>query len=399
MEVRMRKVLSVALALALVAAFTLPLGCQPTGGGGGAAGTTVKLGFGAPLTQGAVALGKGMQRGVELAVKDFNEGEGKAAGITVEIVVVDDQGDPKTGVTVANQLASDPAVIGVVGHLNSGVSIPASVVYQKANLVQVSPASTNPDLTNRGLKNVFRTCTIDPVQGAFAAERALKDLGFKTAFVVDDSTPYGTGLADEFEKNFKAGGGTSVGREKTGDKDTDFSALVTKIKAAKPDVLYYGGIYNAGALLAKQAKEGGVTGMFFSGDGIFAADFIKLAGAKNAEGDYATSVGLPLDEQPKGQEYKTKFEAAYPGEEIQAYDTYAYDAANVILSAMASVAKASGADKLTTTESKQAIIAAVATTDMQGVTGAVKFDEKGDTLNKAITLYVVKGGEWVPWTK
>lgn len=393
----MRKVLSVALALALVAAFMLPLGCQPTGGGG--AGTTVKLGFGAPLTQGAVALGKGMQRGVDLAVKDFNEGEGKTSGITVETLVVDDQGDPKTGVTVANQIASDPNVIGVVGHLNSGVSIPSSVVYQKANLVQVSPASTNPDLTNRGLKNVFRTCTIDPVQGAFAAERALKDLGFKSAFVVDDSTPYGTGLADEFEKNFTAGGGKVLGREKTGDKDTDFSALVTKIKAAKPDVLYYGGIYNAGALLAKQAKEGGVKVPFFSGDGIFAADFIKLEGAKNAEGDYATSVGLPLDEQPKGQEFKTKFEAAYPGEEIQAYDTYAYDAANVILSAMASVAKASGADKLTSTESKQAIIAAVAKTDMEGVTGAVKFDEKGDTLNKAITLYVVKGGEWVPWTK
>lgn len=394
----MRERLQVIVTLALVALLALPLGCAPTGGGagGGAEGETViKLGIAAPLTQGAVALGKGIQRGAELAVKEFNEGDGKTLGIKVETLVVDDQGDPKTAVTVANQLATDPKVIGVVGHLNSGCSIPASVVYQKANLVQVSPASTNPDLTNRGLTNVFRTCTIDPVQGAFAAEKALKDLGFKSAFVVDDSTPYGTGLADEFEKNFKAGGGQVVGREKTGDKDTDFAALVTKVKAANPGVLYYGGIYNAGALLAKQAKEGGIKVPFFSGDGIYAEDFIKLAGAANVEGDYCTSVGLPLEEQPKGQEFKTKFEAAYPGESIQAYDTYAYDAANIVLDAV-KVTAAGGKEKLTTVEGKQAIAAAVAKTDSQGVTGALKFDAKGDTLNKAITLYVVKGGKWVP---
>ncbi|MDP2183042.1 MAG: branched-chain amino acid ABC transporter substrate-binding protein [Actinomycetota bacterium] len=357
---------------------------------------TVKLGVGAPLTQGAVALGKGIERGAMLAIDDA-AAELEAAGIKVEAFVVDDQGDPKVGVNVANQLASDPAVIGVDGHLNSGVSIPGSAVYNQAGFVQISPASTNPQLTLQGFKNVFRVCTIDPVQGSFAADAALNQLGFKSAFVVDDSTPYGEGLADEFAKAFEAAGGKTLGREKTGDKDTDFNALVTKIKAEKPDAIYYGGIYNAGALFAKQASEGGFEGSFFSGDGIYSPDYISLAGAANAEGDLCTSVGLPLDQQPKGEEFKTKFAAKYPGEEIQAYDTYAYDAAWVILQAVKTVATDMGADKVTTTEGKQAIIDAVAATNLEGITGAVSFDANGDTTNKAITLYVVKNGEWVPY--
>lgn len=392
-----------ALLLAAVLVVSMVAGCgggeESTDSGSGSEGegsaelVSVKLGIGAPLTQGAVALGQGIERGATLAIEDM-AADLEAVGVKVEPFVVDDQGDPKVGVNVANQLASDPDVIGVVGHLNSGVSIPASEVYNKASIVQVSPASTNPQLTLQGFDNVFRTCTIDPVQGAFAADKAYNTLGFKSAFVVDDSTPYGEGLADEFAKAFEAAGGEILGREKTGDKDTDFNALVTKIKDANPDVIYYGGIYNAGALFAKQAAEAGYPGTFLSGDGIYATDYISLAGAANAEGDLCTSVGLPLDEQPKGADFKAAFEAKYPGEDIQAYDTYAYDAAAVILEAVKTVAEDMGADQLTTTEGKKAIIAAVAATDMEGVTGAISFDENGDTTNKAITLYIVKNGAW-----
>lgn len=356
----------------------------------------IKLGIGAPLTQGAVALGQGIERGATLAIEDY-AADLEAVGVEVEPFVVDDQGDPKVGVNVANQLASDPDVIGVVGHLNSGVSIPSSEVYNKAGFVMVSPASTNPQLTLQGFENVFRTCTIDPVQGAFAADKAFNELKFTSAFVVDDSTPYGEGLADEFAKAFEAAGGEILGREKTGDKDTDFNALVTKIKDANPSVIYYGGIYNAGALFAKQASESGFEGTFLSGDGIYASDYIDLAGGPNAEGDLCTSVGLPLEEQPKGSDFKAAFEEKYAGEDIQAYDTYAYDAAAVILEAVKLVAEDMGAEEVASAEGKKAIIEAVAATDMEGVTGAIAFDENGDTTNKAITLYIVKDGAWAAY--
>jgi branched-chain amino acid transport system substrate-binding protein len=285
-----------------------------------------------------------------------------------------------------------------MGHLNSGVSIPASKVYNQANLVQISPASTNPALTEQGLSNVFRVCTIDSVQGPSAADSAFKALGKKIAFVVDDSTPYGTGLADEFAKQFIADGGTVVGREKTGDKDSDFKALVTKIAAAKVDIVYYGGIYNAGALLSKQCKEGGVKVPLMGGDGLYDPEYIKLAGTA-ADGDYATSVGLPLDLLPKGQAFKTEYAKAYPGQEIAAYDAYSYDAATVIMNAAVGVAGSLGANKVATTAGKKAIIAAVAKTNVEGITGKISFDSKGDTTNKAITLYTVTAGAWGPYKK
>lgn len=394
-----KKLLSLVTAFLLVA-MVATAGCGTGEPAGDAAEViTIKLGVGAPLTQGAVALGKGIERGATLAIEDFNASdEAKELGIKVVPLVVDDQGDPKVGVNVANQLASDPDVVGVVGHLNSGVSIPASDVYGKAGIVQISPASTNPALTlDQKYDNVFRVCTIDPVQGAFAADAALNKLGFKSAFVVDDATPYGEGLAEEFVKNFEAGGGEVLGTEKSTDKDTDFNALVTKIKGVNPDVIYYGGIYNAGALFAKQAAEGGYAGDFFSGDGIYSPDYIALAGAANAEGDYCTSVGLPLDLQPKGEDFKAKFAAKYGDEEIQAYDTYAYDAAYVILEAIKVVAADLGAAELVSAEGKTAIIDAVAVTSIEGITGAIAFDDAGDTTNKAITLYVVKDGAWVAY--
>lgn len=399
MKMRNKRVLA-ALA-ALVAVAMIATGCSSGSSESGSEETgsavTIKIGIGAPLTQGAVALGQGMKRGATLAIQQANESEdAKALGITFEGVDGDDQGDPKTGVTVANTFASDADLIGVMGHLNSGVSIPASKVYNENNIVMVSPASTNPQLTQQGFANVFRVCATDDVQGPAAADVAFNEFGLKSAVVIDDSTPYGEGLAAEFAKQYEADGGKILFTEKTSDKDTDFNALVTKIKSAKPDVIYYGGIYNAGALLSKQASEAGIEAPLFGGDGLYDPEFINLAGADNAEGDYCTSIGLPTDKLPKGQEFVAAYAEAYPSDEIAAYDAYSYDAANVIIAAVLKVAGEQGADQVTSPTGREAVIAAVAATNTDGVTGAISFDENGDTTNKAITTYQVQSGAWVP---
>jgi len=388
--------------VALLAAVALVVtGCGSTAGTPAATGAKVTIGIGAPLTDGAVALGKGMVRGANLAIAQANESqEVKDLKLTIASVEGDDKGDPTTGGNVATQFASNPTLVGVMGHLNSGVTRVAVKIYNQANIVQVSPANTAVDLTTMGMANYFRVCTIDSVQGPAGADYAFKVGGKKKAFVVDDSTPYGVGLADEWAKQFAADGGVVAGREKTSDKDTDFKSLVTKIKAAGPDIVYYGGIYNSGALLSKQLKEGGLNIPLMGGDGLFDAEYIKLAGAVIAKGDLATSVGLPLDQMPKGQDFKAAFDKAYPGEAIAAYDAYSFDAANVIIKAIVSVAKSMGVDKVTTTEGKKAIIAEVAKTNFEGVTGTVAFDAKGDTTNKAITVYVVGAdGTWGPAAK
>jgi branched-chain amino acid transport system substrate-binding protein len=396
----MRKLSKYVSLIAVVAIVALAAtGCTSSTGtsGGAAKAVTVTIGIGAPLTDGAVALGKGMVKGANLAISQANESqEVKDLAIVLKSVEGDDKGDPTTGGNVATQFASNPSLVGVMGHLNSGVTRVAVKIYNAANIVQVSPANTAVDLTQMGMANYFRVCTMDSVQGPVAADYAFKVAGKKKAYVVDDSTVYGTGLADEWEKQFKADGGTVAGREKTGDKDTDFKALVSKIKSGGVDIVYYGGIYNSGALLSKQLKEGGVAVPLMGGDGLYDGEYIKLAGAAAAEGDLATSVGLPVDKAPGGAKFLADFEKAYPGEKPAAYDAYSYDAANAIIKAIIEVAKAQGADKVVTTEGKKAIIAAMGKTNFEGVTGKVEFDKNGDTTNKAITVYAVQGGAWVP---
>jgi len=392
----------IAATVAVLAALSLAAtGCgggAATGDEGAATGTVVKIGIGAPLTAGSVAQGQGIERGVRLALKQASESpEAKELGITFEGVAGDDQGDPKTGVTVANQFASDPTLLGVVGHLNSGVTIPASKIYNDSKIPMISPAATNPALTTQGFNNIFRTCTIDSVQGPTGADAATGEkVAAKTAAVVDDSTPYGEGLAAEFAKKFAANGGTVLLTEKTSDKDSDFNALSTKIKAAGPDIVYYGGTYNAGALLSKQMSGAGVEAILMGGDGLYDPEYIKLGGSET-EGDLCTTVGAPLDQLPNSQAFADAYAAEYPSNEIGAYDAYSYDAANVLIQAILKIAKEQGADKLQSPAARDAVIAAVAATDMDGVTGKVAFDANGDTTNKAITVYRVENGAWVPF--
>ncbi|MGV8083381.1 MAG: branched-chain amino acid ABC transporter substrate-binding protein [Coriobacteriia bacterium] len=392
-----RKGLVVAIA-ALTALAMVTSGCGKSAASGSGSEKTIKIGIGAPLTAGTVAIGQGIERGAQLAIAQANESdEVKALGIKFVGVPGDDQGDPKQGVNAANTFVSDPALVGVVGHYNSGVSIPASKVYSQKNVVMVSPGSTNPALTTQGFANVFRVCTTDAVQGPVGADYAVDLLGFKTAYVIDDSTPYGEGLAAEFAKEFKAKGGTVVATTKTSDKDTDFNALVTNIKSANVDVVYYGGLYNAAALLTKQIADAGIKAPVMGGDGMYDQQLIELAGASQAEGTLATSVGLPIDQLAAGADFTAAYKEMFPGKQIAAFDPYGYDAANVIIAAVVKAAQDSqiGVAKLTTADGKKAIIANVAATKTTGITGDIAFDKIGDTTNKAITLYIVENGKWI----
>ncbi|HET6498152.1 MAG TPA: branched-chain amino acid ABC transporter substrate-binding protein [Coriobacteriia bacterium] len=395
---RLFAVIAMSLMLAMVAT-----GCGANGGtgdGGDAAGdlVEVKIGVSAPFTGDIAALGLGIRNGAQIAIEEAAP-DLEAMGIELTMLAVDDAGDPKTGVNAANQMVSDTAVVGVVAHLNSGISIPTSAVYNEAGIVQISPASTNPALTLQGFENVFRVCTIDTVQGSFAAEFAYDVLGKRAVALVDDSTPYGEGLAAEFAKAFEAKGGEVVSRDKIQLQAVDFTALVTKIRGNDPDMIYFGGMYTEAGLLSKQAKEAGFEGPVMGGDGLYTQQYVDIGGAANTEGDFATSVGLPLADQPRGLEFKEMFDAKFPGEAIEAYDTYAYDAAQVIIAAIKAVAEEMGAAEVVTPAGKQAIIEAVAATDKEGVTGAISFDENGDTTNKAITAYVVRDGAWAPYAE
>jgi branched-chain amino acid transport system substrate-binding protein len=318
-----------------------------------------------------------------MAIDEVNaSADAKTAGMTFRINAQDDQGDPKQAVNVANALVSDPKVAAVVGHFNSGCSIPASAVYNQAHLAMVS-VSSNPKLTAQGFNVVNRIVPKDDAQGAFAAG-LVKKLGFGTVAVIDDSTPYGEGLAAEFRTQFEQAGGKVATSEKIQSKETDFKALVTKIKSFTPDALYYGGAHTEGALISKQAKESGLSVPLVGGDMLYTEEFIKLAGAKQAEGDVCTILGLPIDQQPGGAAFIAAYKAKY-GKGPEAYDSYAYDSARLI---MAAVLKAGSGERATVASTIRGI-------SYSGVTGTTSFDANGDTTNRAISAYKVEKGAWV----
>jgi branched-chain amino acid transport system substrate-binding protein len=377
-----RKIAALIAAVALAAS---AVGCtaqpaeEPTDGAVEA--TTVKVGFAAPLTGDNALYGQGMKRAVELALAEANASEeAKAKGITFEIRAEDDAADPKQAVNVANALSADAGVVALVGHFNSGCSIPASPVYNEAGMAMVT-VSSNPQLTAQGYNVVNRIVAKDDAQGGFAGAMAI-DMGFMEIAIIDDATPYGQGLAAEFKKAFTAAGGTVVSEDRIQPKEVDFSALVTKLKKAAPAAVYYAGAHTEGALITKQMTEAGLKVPVIGGDMLYTPEYIKIAGADNAEGDIATSLGLPLEQQPKGAEFLEKYEAEY-GQAPEAYDSYAYDAANVIIAAVLK----SGVDRA-------AVASAIRAGSIDGVTGVVAFDENGDNKQQVISSFKVDGGEW-----
>ena len=323
-----------------------------------------------------------MKRAVELAIEEANASEAaKAKGITFEIKAEDDAGDPKQAVNVANALASDTGVVALVGHFNSGCSIPASPVYNEANMAMVT-VSSNPQLTAQGYKVVNRVVAKDDAQGGFAGELA-NTMGLKKVAIIDDATPYGQGLASEFKKAFTAGGGTVVAEERIQPKEVDFSALVTKLKKLSPDAVYYAGAHTEGALLTKQMKEGGLKVPVMGGDMLYTPEYIKIAGAKQRRGRHRDRARTAARAAAQG----CRVPREVPGEVGQGARGLRQLRVRRCQHHHRRRAGA-GADRA-------AVADAIRAGSIDGVTGTVAFDQNGDNKQQVISAYKVENGEWV----
>jgi len=344
----------------------------------------IKIGHVAP-TSGAIAhLGKDNENGARMAIDDLNAKGVTIGGKTVkfELVAEDDAGDPKQGTAAAQKLV-DSKVNGVVGHLNSGTSIPASKIYSDAGIPQISPSATNPKYTRQGFKTTFRVVADDVHLGGTLGKYSIAELKGKSIAVIDDRTAYGQGVAEEFEKGVVAAGGKVAARQFTTDKATDFTAILTAIKASKPDVVFYGGMDAVAGPMIRQAKQLGIKAKFMGGDGICTGELPKLAGGAMADGQVvcAEAGGVEGEQKAGLEDFKTKFKAKFNAD-VQIYAPYVYDAVNVLVAAMV---KADSADPA------KYLPELAKTADYKGVTGTISFDEKGDIKNGALTLYTYKG--------
>ena len=344
---------------------------------------TVKIGSASPLTGPQAHIGIDIRNGVQLAIDDANAANLEIGGkkVKFELVAEDDEANPTKATTVAQKLV-DAKVAAVVGHFNSGASIPASKIYSDAGIPQISPSSTNPKYTLQGFKTTFRVVAHDDQQGPTLGRYAAGKVKAKSVAVIDDSTAYGQGIADAFEKTVKAAGVKVLTREHTTDKDTDFKAILTKIKGRKPDLIMFGGIDPQAGPMVKQMSQLGIKAKFMGGDGIQTPNFIKLAG-NSAEGVMASIPGLPNEQMPGGKSFLDKYKAKFNAE-VELYAPMGYDAVMVFIDAM----KRAGS-----TEPAK-FLPEVGKTRYQGVIGPIAFDDKGDLVNGPITIYVVKGGKW-----
>ncbi|MFE7114871.1 branched-chain amino acid ABC transporter substrate-binding protein [Streptomyces sp. NPDC057654] len=362
--------------------------------------TTVTIGVDAPLTGSLSAIGQGIKNSVDLAVKTANKNN-EVKGVTFKIEPLDDQAVPASGQQNATKLAADTSVLGAVGPLNSGVAQSMQRVFANANLTQVSPANTNPALSqgdkwgqgkkSRPFKTYFRTATTDIIQGRFAAQYLYNDAKKRKAFVVDDKQTYGAGLATIFSQEFKRLGGQVVGTDHLTTKETDFSSTANKIKNSGADSVYFGGQYPEGGLLSGQTKRAGANVPVMGGDGIYDPAFIKAAGGNN-NGDLATSVGYPVQQLDSAKTFIKDYAAQNYKDPYAAYGGYSYDAAWAIIQSVKKVMNDNNG-KLPS-DARGKVVDAMSTVSFQGVTGKVSFDQYGDTTNKQLTVYTVKDGKW-----
>jgi branched-chain amino acid transport system substrate-binding protein len=343
----------------------------------------VKIGHVGPLTGGIAHLGKDNENGARLAIDEANAAGIKIDGKAVKFVLVaeDDQADPKVGTTVAQKLV-DAKVAGVVGHLNSGTSIPASPIYSQAGIPVISGSATNPKLTEQGFKTQFRVVGRDDQQGPAIASYLATNNKPKVVAVIDDATAYGEGIANEVEKTLKAAKITVLPREKGTDKTTDWKAILTKLRGRKPDAVFYGGMDATGGPLMKQGRELGMKAVFSFGDGACTDEMGKLAG-EAAEGLLCSQAGIPAQAADKKflDAYKKKFNA-----DPILYSPFTYDAANLLIAAMQ---KANSADPAKYLPELQKI-------SFTGATGSIAFDDKGDRKDAEMTIFTMKGGKIEP---
>jgi branched-chain amino acid transport system substrate-binding protein len=348
--------------------------------------TVVKIGHVGPISGAIAHLGKDNENGARLAIEDLNAKGISIGGAKVkfELVAEDDAADPKQGAAAAQKLV-DGKVNGVIGHLNSGTSIPASKIYSDAGIPQISPSATNPKFTRQGYKTTFRVVADDVHLGGTLGRYAVKTMKGKNIAVIDDRTAYGQGVADEFEKAVKAAGGTIVGREFTNDKATDFMPILTTLKGKKPDVVFFGGMDAVAGPMLKQMKSLGVSAKFMGGDGICTGELSKLAGDAMADGQVvcAEAGGVEGAQKKAMDDFGVRYQKRF-NDDVKLYAPYVYDAVNLMADAMVK-AKSSDPAKYLPVLAK--------TTGYKGVTGTISFDDKGDVKNGALTLYTYKAGK------
>ena len=346
---------------------------------------TIRIGHVAPLTGGIAHLGKDNENGARLAIEQANAAKLKIGGkdATFELLAEDDQEDPKVGTTVAQKLV-DAKVVGVVGHLNSGTTIPASAVYNGANppIPMITGSATNPQLTEQGFSNVFRVVGRDDQQGPAIASYLAANSKPKVVAVIDDASAYGQGLANEVAKTFKAEGIKVLPREIGTNKTTDWKAVLTKVKGERPDAVFYGGMDSTAGPLLKQGRELGIKAVFSFGDGACTEKMTELAG-EAAEGLYCSQAGIPPEAASKQflDAYRKRFNA-----EPILYAPFTYDATNLLIEAMK---KADSADPAKYLPALQKI-------DFAGATGRIAFDAKGDRKDAEMTIFTMKGGKLLP---
>lgn len=345
----------------------------------------IKIGLASPLTGDQAAIGQDLANAAILAIDEANE-KGGLLGKKILLVTADDKADPKEAVNVAHRFAIDKSIVAVIGHLNSGCTLPASSVYNEAGLAMITPCATNPKITLQGFKNVFRTCTTDAVQGSAGGEFAVKVLKKNKIVVLHDKTPYGQGLAEEFEKSARNNGAKILLFEGITSRELDYTAILTKVKHLQPELIYFGGMYPEGALLAKQMKGLKIKAKFMAGDGLYAPEYINLAGI-SSDGTIISFLAPPFEEIPTAKEFLKKFNERYG--EIKTYAPYAYDTANIIIEA---IKRAGEPDRAKVIEEIRK------TKNYNGVIGLLTYDENGDNLNKNIYFYEVKSGSF-SWIK
>lgn len=346
----------------------------------------VKIGHVGPISGSIAHLGKDNENGAKMAIEELNA-KGVVIGgkkVKLELVLEDDAGDPKQGTAVAQKLA-DMKVSGVIGHLNSGTSIPASKIYSAAGIPQISPSATNPAYTRAGYKTTFRVVADDVHLGGTLGRYAVSTLKGKSIAVIDDRTAYGQGVAEEFVKAVKKAGGNVVGQEFTTDKATDFMPILTTLKGKNPDVIFFGGMDAVAGPMMRQMKNLGIKAKFMGGDGICSSELAKLAGDGMADGQVVCAEAGGVEGAQKAgldkfnADFKKKFNA-----DVQVYAPYVYDAVNVMVAAMV---------KAGSSEPAKYLPVLAKTDGYKGVTGNIAFDEKGDIKNGALTLYTFKGGK------
>src|SRR5437660_857146 len=378
--------LAIALVVGGCSKETPQQGCSketPKTPAGSAEAVEIKIGHVAPLTGGNAHLGKDNENGARLAIEEANAANIKIGGKTAkfDLVAEDDQEDPKVGTTVAQKLV-DAKVAGVVGHLNSGTSIPASPIYNQAGIPVISGSATNPKLTEQGFKNQFRVVGRDDQQGPAIASYLATAKKPKLVAVIDDATAYGEGIANEVEKTLKAANIKVLPREKGTDKTTDWKAVLTKLRGRNPDAVFYGGMDATGGPLMKQGRELGMKAVFSFGDGACTDKMKELAGDA-AEGLLCSQAGIPPQAASKKflDAYKKKFNT-----DPILYAPFTYDAANLLIAAMKKVDSADPAKYLPELQK----------IEFSGATGRIVFDAKGDRSDAEMTIFTIKAGKLEP---